>query len=211
VGTLDATEGGNAEGGSLYTWNISEKSLSAPEKAHEGRSNMTALVYAHGGNMFATASMDATVIVWDAATLKPLQRLTGHASTVRALDFSPNDKRIVTGSDDKTFKIWDVATGKQIFTVQDAAVTADLQVARPTQVAFSADGLHLATITEPPVSPMILHAFSIDTATYPDLEEAAPAADTAGGADEAVLSDSAKAALQLEKQLEAYKRLYWRK
>jgi hypothetical protein len=98
-------------------------------------------------------------------------------------------------------------------------------VGQPQQIAFSADGLHLATITKPPVSPMILHAFSTDMTAYPPLEEKTTDAESNSAATDAKLgsalsstdiairtaAESAIETAQLEKQLEAYKRQYWRK
>lgn len=195
--------------GSVSRWKTTDNTLSDAVAGHA--SQIFGLNFSDDGSLFATGSDDRTVVIWNSADLTKKSTLRGHAQRVEFLDFSPNGKRLVTGSRDRTFKIWDVETGAQILTLNDAAVTANLQVAVPTQVAFSRDGLHLATITKPPVSPMILHAFSTDTATYPAAEEAAPSADTTDGAAAAPLSESAESARQLEKQLEAYKRLYWRK
>jgi WD40 repeat protein/tRNA A-37 threonylcarbamoyl transferase component Bud32 len=42
--------------------------------------------------------------------------LTGHASDVNSVAFSPNGQTLASGSDDKTIKLWDVATGKETST-----------------------------------------------------------------------------------------------
>jgi dipeptidyl aminopeptidase/acylaminoacyl peptidase len=194
---------------SLSRWKIADNSRTEPVRAHGNRVN--ALAFSPDGARFATASQDVTAVVWNSSDLTPVATLRGHSGALAKVTFSPDGNRVVTGGNDRTFKIFDVATGAQILTLNNAAVTANLQVPEPKQVAFSPDGLHLATITEPPVSPMILHAFSTDTAAYPAVEEAAPSAEGAEGTTEAALSETEKAAAHLEKQMEAYKRQYWRK
>ncbi len=194
---------------SLSRWKITDNSRTEPVRAHGNRVN--ALAFSPDRAQFATASQDGTTVVWKNGDLTPAATLRGHSGSVSKVSFSPDGNRVVTGGSDRTFKIFDVASGVQILTLNNAAVTANLQVAQPEQIAFSADGLHLATITKPPISPMILHAFSTDTAAYPAVEEAAPSAEGAEGTTEAALSETEKAAAQLEKQMEAYKRQYWRK
>ena len=194
---------------SLSRWKVADNSRTEPVRAHADRVN--ALAFSPSGAQFATASQDGTAVVWKSSDLTPAATLRGHSGAVQAVAFSPDGNRVVTGGIDRTFKIFDVATGVQILTLNNAGVTANIQVGQPQQIAFSADGLHLATITKPPVSPMILHAFSTDMTAYPAVEEPAPSAEAKEGSADAALSEAQKAAAQLEKQLEAYKRQYWRK
>lgn len=215
-------ENGGAGDATLARWDIAQNALVATAAGHTRE--IKALAVSNDGNLLATGSDDSTAIIWKLDDLTRLATLRGHSSQIGTLAFSPDHNRIVTGSTDLTFKIWDVATGAQILTLNNAAVSANIQVPQPQQVAFSADGLHLATITEPPVSPMILHAFSTDTATYPAAEEKVVDAEsntaTESSADSALKStditirtaaEKSVKAEQLEKQMEAYKRLYWRK
>ena len=64
-----------------------------------------------------TASGDKTVKVWDLATGKLHQTLTGHGGTVMAR-FSPKTASAAyTASSDRTVKEWDVKTGKALATL----------------------------------------------------------------------------------------------
>lgn len=55
-----------------------------------------------------------TARIWDAATGRELQALSGHKSPINALAFSEDSKTLATGSDDATIRLWDAATGRQI-------------------------------------------------------------------------------------------------
>ena len=44
--------------------------------------------------------------VWDLATGKLLQTLTGHLGEVRAVAFSPDGSLIASGGDDLEIKLW---------------------------------------------------------------------------------------------------------
>ncbi len=219
----DGDRGPGIGSSSLSRWKIADNSRTAPSPAHGDRVN--ALIFSPDGARFATASQDRTAIIWKSDDLTPVATLIGHSRAVSRVAFSPDGNRVVTGGDDRTFKIFDAASGIQILTLNNAGVTANIQVGLPQQIAFSADGLHLATITKPPVSPMILHAFSTDMADYPAVEEkAADAESNAATVDSQLKSalnstdvtvktaaESAMETAQLEKQLETYKRQYWRK
>src|SRR6185295_13562312 len=73
------------------------------------------------GTRIATASLDNTARVWDAATGKTLATLAGHedgvVSGVISAQFSPGGTRILTVSYDKTVRVWDTATGKTLATL----------------------------------------------------------------------------------------------
>lgn len=193
------------EGGSVSYWNLSDNTRTEPVRRHENE--IVSARFSRDGSLLATGDRNGVTAIWAADSLRPAAVMRGHAGAVSHLDFSPNGERLVTGSADRSFKIWDTAAGVQILTLNDAAVGADVQVALPEQVAFSEDGLQLATITSPPVSPMILHAFSTSTADYPEAaDEGGEAADEAAGD----VDEETAAFKQFERRMEAYKRLYWR-
>ncbi len=92
------------------------------------------------GQRFAAAADDGTVRVWDAVTGEPVgDPLTGHATRVHCVAFSPDGRRLASGSGDKTVRVWDVVTGQPIgrpLVGHTGVIYA---------VAFSPDGRWLAT------------------------------------------------------------------
>ncbi len=78
------------------------------------------------GKQLLTGHDSNRAILWDVASGRKLQTVSGHAGqsvtsssamslgTVLAVAFSPNGRRFVTGSKDKTAIVWDVATGRPL-------------------------------------------------------------------------------------------------
>jgi hypothetical protein len=96
------------------------------------------IAYSPDGKRLATASIDKTAKVWDAATGKELLTLRGHTLDVMGIAFSPDGTRLATSSHDKTAKVWDAATGQEVLTLRGHTDFV-------TGVAFSPDGTRLAT------------------------------------------------------------------
>ena len=87
-----------------------------------------------------TFSLDQTARVWDAASGRQLQVLTGNGDLV-AVAISPDGRSIATTSLDKTARLWDVASGEQLHMLSghtDAVGSA----------AFSPDGRYLVTASD---------------------------------------------------------------
>lgn len=66
------------------------------------------------------------VLLWNAATGKPIRTLKGHSDGIPALGFSPDGKSLVSGSMDGTAKVWDVASGALQATLKPASLTKRL-------------------------------------------------------------------------------------
>ena len=81
----------------------------------------------------ATASVEHTVSLWDAANGRELVRWP-HDSPVTAVTFSPDSTRLITGSADRTIRLWDLASGAQISRVEHDEIRV-----------FSPDRTQLAT------------------------------------------------------------------
>ncbi|HWC60200.1 MAG TPA: WD40 repeat domain-containing protein [Verrucomicrobiae bacterium] len=69
---------------------------------------INAIAFSPKGEVFASASADHTVEVWDAKTLKPLCSLQGHAAPVVAVAFSPEGRRIASMDSEGVVNFWTV-------------------------------------------------------------------------------------------------------
>lgn len=72
--------------------------------------HVTALALAPQGQWLATAGgfVETTVYLWEARTGRPLARLQGHRTYVRALQFWPDGQTLASASGDQTIQLWDL-------------------------------------------------------------------------------------------------------
>lgn len=106
----------------------------------DGRNPVRSAAISPDGQRIATASQDATVIIWDAHTAAAKTKLEGHRDPVNAVAWSPDGARLITASDDGTARLWDAASGQQLATLphDDKVLTA----------TFNSDGSRAATATD---------------------------------------------------------------
>jgi WD40 repeat protein len=102
------------------------------------KSSIDTLAYSADGKWLATASLDKTVIIWDAKTGQELKTLIGHKGPVYPVAFSPVGQRVLSGDATGVAILWDAESGKelQVLSGHSKAVQA---------VAFSKDNKILAT------------------------------------------------------------------
>ncbi|MGA2296563.1 MAG: VWA domain-containing protein, partial [FCB group bacterium] len=100
-------------------------------------SNIYNLSWSPDGSRVATASNDATAIIWNASTGTKLHTL-GMQSTVYNICWDPNSTHVATSSIDETAIIWDSNTGINIHTLRGH--TSIVQ-----NVDWSPDGTRVAT------------------------------------------------------------------
>ena len=82
----------------------------------------------------ASASMDKTIMIWDAESLECFHVLKGHKHGVTFVSFSPNGQYVVSASYDETIRVWDVSTGLCMFIINSKSTPY-----------FTADGCHIVT------------------------------------------------------------------
>jgi len=99
---------------------------------------VTAVAFSPDGKRMATASVDGTARIWDAATGASLGALQGHRKPITSLAFSPDGRSLATGSADGTARIWNASTGgvRSILRGHTWAVTC---------LAYSPNGTRLVT------------------------------------------------------------------
>ena len=97
-----------------------------------------AVAYSNDGKRLLSASQDATVKIWDAATHRELRTYTGHTEMVRSAAFSPDGKLVASAGGDKDIRLWDPETGKDVRTLQGHTEFIN-------SVAFSPDGKFLVS------------------------------------------------------------------
>ena len=68
-----------------------------------------AVAFSPDSRTVAMATTDRLVKLWDVATGKDLNTLTGHAQHVTAVAFSPDGKLLASGGQDRTIRLWDTA------------------------------------------------------------------------------------------------------
>src|SRR5262245_11709233 len=91
--------------------------------------------YSERAKLAATCGPDLRL--WNLETGKD-RKLTGHASGIPSVDFSPDGKRLLSASYDGTLRIWDVESGKELKQIQ--AHKPHARVA-----AFSPDGKRIVS------------------------------------------------------------------
>jgi hypothetical protein len=91
------------------------------------------VAFAPDGRSALSASMDATVRLWDVARGRELLCLRGHTDGVTGVAFAPDRRHAVSAALDGTVRLWDVETGQEVRRFEGHA-------GRVFAVALSPDG-----------------------------------------------------------------------
>lgn len=75
--------------------------------------NLIDIAVSPKGNVFATASADQTVKLWDLRTYRELRTMAGHRGPVYEVTFDDAGERLFSGGMDGTVRVWRVGTGEQ--------------------------------------------------------------------------------------------------
>ncbi len=110
-----------------------------PYTSPAGRSFVGDVAFSPEGKTLAMASLGGNVHLWDVATGKLVDTLTGHSNQVRALAFAPDGRTLASGSTDLTVRLWNVETRRQLMQLDSASVA----LGRVMTLAFSPDGKQL--------------------------------------------------------------------
>lgn len=124
--------------GAIRLW---ETGASAPVRViHPPRKLYgSSLAFSPDGNHFALGTGEGFVLVGDLATGHPVKELTGPASEIRHLAYSPDGRYLAAGfTADQTARVWNVETGQAV----------GIPLPHPNwvqSVAFNPDGSRLVT------------------------------------------------------------------
>lgn len=111
-------------------------------EANGHAASVTGVTWSPDGTTIASASADATIRLWDAATGDLLATLDDHQDSVSALAWSPDGRSLASASWDKTVRLWDLSAGPGR---AKAAVTIQGLDQYVTALAWSPDGAALMT------------------------------------------------------------------
>ena len=98
----------------LAAWRLELHSLEAIFPHDEAVINVA---FSPDGKLIATASVDKTARLWDAATGEGRGIYLRHDLDVHEVAFSPDGSRILTAGYDKTARLWETKTGRHIRTL----------------------------------------------------------------------------------------------
>lgn len=133
-----------SENGSIYVMERQSLSWSTDQtiNAHTGAVN--AVRYNHDFSLFASASSDNTVKVWNSSSYTLEQTLTDHTDDVTFVRFSSDSTKLFAGSIDHSVKVWSTSTwGGAIQTLSGhtGALTGIVNYGLTSFITTAADGL----------------------------------------------------------------------
>jgi formylglycine-generating enzyme required for sulfatase activity/WD40 repeat protein/serine/threonine protein kinase len=105
----------------------------------------TALAFSPDGKTLAASDTNypnnITLQLWDVATGKEVQPLTGHAASANAVSYSPDCLRLLSGGSDKSLRLWDMVNGKELRTFPVAKSVASIELLPDGKhFAYAGDG-----------------------------------------------------------------------
>ncbi|MCX8070998.1 MAG: protein kinase [Candidatus Binatia bacterium] len=129
-----------SEDGTVILWDLQR---GRPAKSLRLAGKVFALTLAQDGRFAVVSSagsdnflgIDGTIVdLWDLEKERPVRRLEGHSSSVKALAMTPDARRLVSGGDDQKLILWDLLRGQALRTfaghehfVSSVAISADGQ------------------------------------------------------------------------------------
>ena len=126
-------------GGSVRLWDAEGRVLKRLRwPSGNGAGNIVSSAISPDGKLFASASQDRYLKLWDTATGQVRSQLAGHGGRTNWVAFSPDGKLLATAGEDSTLRLWEVQSGRQVAN----QVTHSQPV---TTALFSADGKSVYT------------------------------------------------------------------
>ncbi|KAG6811210.1 hypothetical protein H0H92_008505 [Tricholoma furcatifolium] len=96
-------------------WNVGDGHTTTPIVLAEQHSSfIESVVFSPDGYHIVSGSVDNSLFLWNAFSLKHIAVFKGHINLVHSVAFSAQGNRIISGSYDETIRIWDANTGDSI-------------------------------------------------------------------------------------------------
>jgi len=128
----------------LYDVNTFQSFVSQDKRKHH-TAPVTQVRYSAQGNLYASASMDGSIKIWDTISSKCINTIrNAHSGApVSSVQFSPSSKYLLSGGQDSTSRLWDLSTGRQVM-LYSGAVHRNYRL----QTAFTLTGDHVLSADE---------------------------------------------------------------
>lgn len=82
---------------------------------HAHQNDINKITKPVSSGLFATASRDRVVKVWNFSSDRAVAELEGHTLNVSSVDMHPDGNLLVSGSKDNTVRLWDISRGEELF------------------------------------------------------------------------------------------------
>lgn len=94
------------------------------------------------GRMAAAADSSGMILLWDVATLQPVETIKSFLLGAHSVAFSPDSRRLAAGSNgQEAVRLWDVGTWQEVLTLSGEG-------SRFRALKFSPDGCHLLALND---------------------------------------------------------------
>ena len=110
------------------------------------RNNVTDVAWSVDDTMLASASLDNSVIVWDAASGAVRKLLRGHESYVKGVAWDPVGKYLASQSEDRSVRLWRVDNWTPVATVTEPFTKGWVSVTFSLRLDWSPDGRHVVAV-----------------------------------------------------------------